>query len=60
MSVFGFGRGLFGSSFILDAFELIVTFLETLDATGRVNDFLLARKERVAQRANFHLDLGLR
>jgi hypothetical protein len=33
--------------------------IETLDATSRVNEFLLARKERVATRTDFKTNLRL-
>jgi len=48
MSFFCIDRRLFRSGFILDAFELIVPFLETFDTTCGVNDLLLSRKERMA------------
>ena len=36
-----------------------VAFVEAVDASGRVHEFLLAREERVARRADFHVQVVL-
>ena|SRR5258707_11155408 len=45
---FGFGRRL-----------LAIAPVESIDAAGRIDQLLLARKERVAGRTDFHVQLAL-
>jgi hypothetical protein len=40
--------------------ELFVFLSESLDATGRIHEFLLARKKRMAFGTNFHANVLFR